>query len=151
MEKLRRIDIEHRVLKTSALISQVYNESVLEKVEELKKIRRVVKNFEAIGHSSDHNEHYGNLSARVLRNKFLCTATQTSGKSEEEMSLEDYPIIYDVDSIVLSLGLNQDKKPDEECSTHDGFYRGNEDISYVLHMDIALYYITMKKHMVQFY
>ena len=47
MEKLRRIDIEHRVLKTSALISQVYNESVLEKVEELKKIRRVVKNFEA--------------------------------------------------------------------------------------------------------
>lgn len=130
MKELRRMPINHQVKERDPIYE---NNEVIEIIEQLDSIRAAMKKFGAIGYSPDHDEHYGNLSARFLKNKFLCTATQTSGL--ETILPESYPLVYDVDSdlIVHSIGHSQSNKPSVECSTHDGFYRGNKGISFVVH------------------
>lgn len=129
MKELRKIDISEKFINEAS-----YTSEVMEKIEELMNIRKLLRKFQAIGYDCDHNEHYGNLSSRIQNkeNKFLCTATQTSG--DERLEIAHFPIVYDFhDNRIFWKSIAGGYEPSVEASTHDGFYRGNPRIRYIAH------------------
>ncbi len=118
MSELRRINIAQQVIEEDS-----YTPEVRRKIEELCHIRKLLKEFNAIGYDCDHDEHYGNLSARVSNNEeFICTATQTSGYNKLEITY--FPIVFNfINNTIQWKSVRGGKEPSVEASTHDGFYQ----------------------------
>ncbi len=133
MNELRRIDVEHKEICCQ------YPRYILDSVEKLNRLRETLKRFNVIGFDNDHEEHYGNISARVDdSNKFICSATQTGGI--DEINEMHYPTITGfLSGVLYSIGVSN-RKPSVEATTHLGFYEGNHLINCVAHGHYSPFY-----------
>lgn len=131
MEELRKIDVHYQVTSRDT-----YDSAILERVKELNKVRSVLYKAGGIGFDNDSKMHYGNLSGKIDKKRFLCRATNTSGVNpeREEIGEEFYPIVFiNNNPEIYSVGIRADSKPSIEAATHRGFYSGNKDIGCVAH------------------
>lgn len=138
---------EERKIKIEKIESQFDNHQKIEDcLKRLTILREAMWNCNAIGLDIETNIAYGNISARLDNKRFLCTATKTSAL--RKLRPNNYTIVedYSEKNNVLLYSSNE-AEPSVEASTHDGIYRGNNEINCIAHghlQDIYFNYINNK-------
>lgn len=122
-----RIKVEHN----NTLPREYYssNERIMKIINELNMLRGDMNDFNALG----NNDRYGEISARVSKRGFICSADNTSNL--ENLSVEHFPIVSNYnkeENKIYSWGCSE-FMPNSRATVHDGFYKGSNKINCVAH------------------